>query len=362
VAKQSESGDTFVFARISYFKGTRQQIDAAVDIIRDRIEPSLRTRAGFLGSVTGVDRDSGEGLSSTFWETGAEMGAADQMGVAARSETAERTGVQLTDVDRFEVLLQDRVEPSQVGTYIRTTELQGAPDKIDAAAAFMRDKGIDLLRSRQGYRGMLVMANRASGRIRITSAWSSAAERDSTDALPSNTREEVAQVAGSDGFRVTRYEVVLSSVSQAAQQAAPTGRLTSAEYNATVHRRYVEECWSDGDMDLLDELVAEDVVDHNAFLPGVPPSGLEGRRVTLRTFRAAFDFKTKLDLLLATGDYTIGRWTTHAIQKGEFLGTPATGQQSISTGIDICRYRDRKIVEIWHEQGGSQLSAAGHGL
>jgi predicted ester cyclase len=136
----------------------------------------------------------------------------------------------------------------------------------------------------------------------------------------------------------------------------------SAKYNTTVHRRYVEECWSDGDIDLLDQLVAEDVVDHNAFLPGVPPSGLEGRRATLRTFRAAFDFKTKLDLLLADGDYTIGRWTTHAMQKGEFLGIPASGQQSTSTGIDICRFRDGKIVEIWHEQGGSQLSAAGHGL
>ena len=50
----------------------------------------------------------------------------------------------------------------------------------------------------------------------------------------------------------------------------------SAELNETVHRRYVEECWSDGDIDLQDQLVAEDVVDHNPF-PGVP-TGHEGRR------------------------------------------------------------------------------------
>jgi hypothetical protein len=29
-------------------------------------------------------------------------------------------------------------------------------------------------------------------------------------------------------------------------------------------------------MDLLDQLVADDVVDHDAFLPGVPAAGLEG--------------------------------------------------------------------------------------
>jgi predicted ester cyclase len=134
----------------------------------------------------------------------------------------------------------------------------------------------------------------------------------------------------------------------------------SAEYNKTIHRRYVEECWSDGDMDLLDQLVAEDVVDHNAFLPGVPATGLEGRRVTLRTFRSAFDFITKLDLLLADGDYTVGRWTCTALQKADFLGTPTTGEKKTSTGIDICRFRDGKIVELWHEQGAPELSAAGH--
>jgi len=215
-----------MFARISYFKGTAAQIDAATALIRDWIEPSLRTRPGFLGGVTVVDRATGEGFSSTFWNTMADMGAAEDMGIAARTEAAERTGLHLTDVDRFEVLLQDRVAPSKAGTFIRTTELRGSPDKIDATVAYMRDKGISLLRPRQGYRAMMVMANRASGRIRITSSWSSAAERDNTEQLPSGIREQTAQVAGSPGFRVTCHEVVLALVSEAAQQAATTARAT----------------------------------------------------------------------------------------------------------------------------------------
>jgi hypothetical protein len=154
------------------------------------------------------------------------MGAAEEMGVAGRTEAADRTGVHLTDVDRFEVLLQDRVAPSEAGTVGRTTELCGSPDKIDATVAFMRDKGIGLLRARQGYRAMMVMANRASGRIRITSTWNSAAERDVIDQTPSSIREEVAQIAGASGFRVTRYDVVLTTASRAAQQAASTASTT----------------------------------------------------------------------------------------------------------------------------------------
>ena len=123
----------------------------------------------------------------------------------------------------------------------------------------------------------------------------------------------------------------------------------SAEHNKTVHRRYVEECWGDGDMDLQDQFIADDVVDHNAF-PGVP-TGLEGRRVTLRMFRAAFDLNTTIDLLLSDGDYVIGHWTALFVHRGDFLGIPATGKQATITGIDICRYRDGKIVEMWHQLG-----------
>ena len=209
-----------MFARISYFKGTAAQIDAATALIRDRIEPSLRTQAGFLGSATVVDHATGEVHSATYWSTGADMGSAEGMGVAARTEAAERTGLHVTDVDRFEVLLQDRVAPSQAGTFGRTTELRGSPDKIDATVAFMKDRGISLLRARQGYRAMMVMANRASGRIRITSSWNSAAERDNTEQAASKIRQEVAQLAGSPDFRITCYAVVLAIVSEAAQQVA----------------------------------------------------------------------------------------------------------------------------------------------
>ena len=209
-------GHSSLFARISYFKGTASQIDAAIALIRDRIEPSLRTQAGFMGAATVVDRAAGEGLSTTLWNSLADMSAAEEMGIAARSEATARAGVQLIDVDRFEVIFQDRVAPSEAGTVTRSTELRGSPDKIDAAVAVMKDKGIALLRPRPGYRGMLMMPNRATGRIRITSSWTSAVDRDNTPGVPTGFREEVAQIAGSPGARVTRYEVALSTVSEAA--------------------------------------------------------------------------------------------------------------------------------------------------
>ncbi len=122
----------------------------------------------------------------------------------------------------------------------------------------------------------------------------------------------------------------------------------SAEHNKAIHRRWLEECWSDGDIDLQDELMNDDVVDHNP-MPGVP-TGLEGQRAILRMFRSAFDIKTKLNLLLADGDYVIGRWTATFVHKGEFMGIPATGRSATITGLDISHFREGKIAEIWHQE------------
>jgi heme-degrading monooxygenase HmoA len=209
-----------VFARVSFFKGTGSQLDAAVELIRDRLEPSLRTQPGFLGTVTLLDRETGHGASVTYWQSAADMSAAEDMGVAARTEASERAGVQLTDVDRFERVLSDRVGPPAAGGFVRTTELRGSPEKVDDATSKMLDKGVPLLRSRKGYRAMVMAANRATGRILVSSIWDTAADREAVDQNPSGVREEVARAAGASDFRITRAEVVFSAVSQAAVDAA----------------------------------------------------------------------------------------------------------------------------------------------
>jgi hypothetical protein len=216
---QAEQGDTFVLVRVSWFRGSAPQIDAAIEVIRDRIEPSLRSLAGYLGGSTMLDRAAGEGLSASFWQTAADMSAAEEMGVAARTEASGRAGVQLVDVDRFEILLQDRVAPAIVGSFVRVNELRASPQHIDAAQAHMADKGVQVLRSRKGFRALLMGANRTTGRTFVTSIWDSAADREASDATPSGLRDEVARLAQSPNVRINRYETVLSTVSAAAQEA-----------------------------------------------------------------------------------------------------------------------------------------------
>jgi predicted ester cyclase len=129
--------------------------------------------------------------------------------------------------------------------------------------------------------------------------------------------------------------------------------MSDTERNKEVVRRWVEEVWSSGRAELMDELLDEHLVDHNP-IPGVP-AGREGNKAILGMFHSAFDVKMKLDLLLADGDYVIDRWTADMTHKGEFMGIPATGKQVRITGIDVSRLENGKVVETWHQEDNMGL-------
>jgi steroid delta-isomerase-like uncharacterized protein len=120
----------------------------------------------------------------------------------------------------------------------------------------------------------------------------------------------------------------------------------AADENTTSIRRWYDEVWNAGKLELIDELFASTFTDHSPN-PGMPPTR-DGLTQTVRTYRGAFpDLHFTVDDLLAAGDRVITRWTaegTHAATLGDL---PATGTHARVTGIDINRVFDGKIMEHW---------------
>lgn len=118
------------------------------------------------------------------------------------------------------------------------------------------------------------------------------------------------------------------------------------EENKTKTRRFMEEAFNKGNMNVIDELLAPNFVDHNPF-PGYPP-GLEGIRQGIAELRKGFpDLRFSIDDLLADGDKVVIRSTMTGTNKGAFMGTPATGKQIKVAAIDIVRITGGKAVEHW---------------
>jgi len=121
------------------------------------------------------------------------------------------------------------------------------------------------------------------------------------------------------------------------------------EENKANTRRFYEEVWSKGNLDVADEFSAENFVDHNPVDPNLP-SGIEGFKQMVPMFRTAFpDIQFTIEDMIAEGDKVVSRLTIRATHKGEFMGIPPTGKQASITGIDIVRIVGGKMVERWGE-------------
>lgn len=120
----------------------------------------------------------------------------------------------------------------------------------------------------------------------------------------------------------------------------------SEEENKAKTRRFMDEVFNKGNMAVINELLAPNLVEHNPF-PGYPP-GLEGFKQGVAAFRKGFpDLHITVDDLIAEGDKVVIRSTMSGTHKGDFMGTPATGKQVKVAGIDIVRIVGGKAVEHW---------------
>jgi len=114
-------------------------------------------------------------------------------------------------------------------------------------------------------------------------------------------------------------------------------------------RRIFDEIVNKGNMDAIDELMAEDFVDHG------PMGDMHGRdafRGQVSAFRAAVsDLHCEVENLIVEGD--IAGWVvrTTGTHTGDQLGFPATNKSFETLSANIGRMRDGQAVEHWAEQG-----------
>jgi steroid delta-isomerase-like uncharacterized protein len=120
----------------------------------------------------------------------------------------------------------------------------------------------------------------------------------------------------------------------------------SLEQNKAVVQRFFDAI-NNGTLDELPELVAPDVVDHNAviFMQPEGPGGVtEGIRMLLQGFP---DLHLTIQELLAEGDQVVARFTMSGTNTGDYRGLPAPTQQHFeSEAIAILRIADGRVAEV----------------
>jgi steroid delta-isomerase-like uncharacterized protein len=121
----------------------------------------------------------------------------------------------------------------------------------------------------------------------------------------------------------------------------------SNENKATL-QRFFDELFTQGDLNVADELVAANYLNHNA-VPGETP-GREGlKQFVAYLHRAWADLNFAVEDQIAEGDKVTTRFTITGTHQGEFAGVPATGKPIRIQAINIHRVTDGQIQEAWVE-------------
>ena len=123
--------------------------------------------------------------------------------------------------------------------------------------------------------------------------------------------------------------------------------MTTADDNKNLYRRYIEECFNAGRVELLDEPLAPSYVFHDPP-PGLAP-GIEGVRQTIRMFHAAFpDLKITIEDLVAEGDKVCARATTRGTHTGQaMMGIAPAGRKFVMRGMTLVRITNGRITDSW---------------
>lgn len=124
--------------------------------------------------------------------------------------------------------------------------------------------------------------------------------------------------------------------------------MASVESNKASLVRFYDEVINQGNVNVVDELMAPDFIHHGETLfPRI--EGSEPIKAGVLGVKNAYpDGHTVVEDMVAEGDVVVCRLSWRGTHRGPFMGIPPTGKVSTWRGIVTYRFNDEgKIIERW---------------
>jgi steroid delta-isomerase-like uncharacterized protein len=120
----------------------------------------------------------------------------------------------------------------------------------------------------------------------------------------------------------------------------------ASDANKAIMQRFYDEVVNAGNIDLIDELLSDDFVEHEEF-PGLG-ADRESVKKFFVMFRGAFpDVRFTTEQMLAEGDLVAAHARVRGTHQGEFMGVPATGRSIDVQAVDIVSFANGKATAHW---------------
>ena len=134
--------------------------------------------------------------------------------------------------------------------------------------------------------------------------------------------------------------------------AARMARDEITDQRAEELKRQVERGFNERDPKLIEDLLADHLVDHNQLLGGV-----DLRQRMARVLGAFEDAELTIDDYIFQGIAVAWRWTIRGTHSRRIMGMEPTGKQVAISGLSAAVMRNGKIMEHWEFSDDAGLMA-----
>ena len=93
-----------MFARLTRFQGPPDRLEEGIFLLHEQVIPRARLRTGQVSGYWLLDRESGQGVVVSLWETEAAMRASDAAAEQLRQAVVDHIGGTVLSVEQFEVV------------------------------------------------------------------------------------------------------------------------------------------------------------------------------------------------------------------------------------------------------------------
>ncbi len=195
-------------ARVAAFDGDIGRIDELTGMIRERMSKGEEI-PGAKRFVMLVDPEGGTTLGITFFDSEDSIRAAEPIFEKMGDEVPEELRGRRTSVQSYEVAIDDIADGARAA---RVSSLEGSADGIDKGIAFLAETIIPDAEEMTGWRGVLTLVDRSSGKAKTITFWDSPESLRGSEAKADQLRTQAADAMGDTIASVDRYEVALNEV------------------------------------------------------------------------------------------------------------------------------------------------------
>lgn len=197
-------------ARTTRLQADRARIDEGIAHVRDEVIPAVTAMDGCIGMSLLVDRESGQCIATTAWESPDAMAASAELVRPVREKAEQMLGSTTSDVDLWEVAVVHRDHASPEGACARVTWVSGASEDADRVVDVYRMGILPRLQELDGFCSASLMTDREAGRAVGTVFFETRAHMEASRDAAASIRQAAMTEMGATVDQIAEMEVALA--------------------------------------------------------------------------------------------------------------------------------------------------------